>query len=199
MKEDFREHIQQLESLLNELGRSGSEKLYARLIKGEPLPIKLFAEFLQVDVDEAKKILATYGEADDQGRVAGFLGLSLVPRQHKLIVKGKTLYTCCAMDAVVLPQLLLFEAVIESEDSLNGQGIQLSVNEDFLDWTDPVPLFISWMEKTGSGHCRHNFRNHSHFFGSQETAEEWQAKNRDTEISNVEEFFTFSRGGRSCC
>lgn len=199
MRESFQQHIQQYESLLNALGRSGSEKVYAHLLKGEPLPIKLFSELLLVDVDEAKKILATYGEADDQGRVAGFLGLSLITGQHKLMVKGKALYTCCAMDAVMLPQILLFEAVIESEDPVNGQAIQLSVNEDFLDWTDPVPLYISWEEKAGSDYSRQNFCDHSHFFGSQETAEEWLAKNKDTAISNVEEFFTFSRGGRGCC
>jgi alkylmercury lyase len=164
MKESFRQYIEQFESLVNELGRNGSEKVYAHLLKGEPLSVSLFAEFFHLGTDKAEKILTSYAEVDDQGRVAGFFGLSLVPTPHKLTVKGKVLYTWCAMDAIILPQLLLLEALIESVDPLNGQRIQLSVNEDYLEWTDPVPLYISWMEKADSCNIRSSFCNHSHFF-----------------------------------
>jgi alkylmercury lyase len=154
MKESFRQYIEQFGSLLNELGRNGSEKVYAHLLKGESLSASLFAELLHVNMEEAEKIIASYAEVIDEGRIAGFLGLSLVPTPHKLMVKGKALYTWCAMDAIILPQLLLLEALIESVDPLNGQRIQLSVNEDFLDWTDPVPVFISWTEKNASSDIR---------------------------------------------
>jgi alkylmercury lyase len=199
MKESFTRYIQQFEFLLNEIGRNGSEKIYAYLLKGEPLPVNYFAALLHMEVDEAEKIITSHGEVDDQGRVVGFLGLSLVPTPYKLVVKGKTLYAWCATDTIWLPQFLLLEALIESEDPVNGQLIQLSVNEDFLDWTDPVPLYISWVEKTDRCHIRHSFCQRSHLFASQETAAKWLSENADAEIYNVEELFTFSRGGRGCC
>jgi alkylmercury lyase len=154
---------------------------------------------LHLGTDKAEKVLTSYAEVDDQGRVAGFFGLSLVPTPHKLMVKGKVLYTWCAMDAIILPQLLLLETLIESVDPLNGQRIQLSVNEDFLDWTDPVPVFISWTKKNASFDIRQRFCPQSHLFASQEIAEKWLVKNADISISNVEGAFTFARGGRACC
>lgn len=199
MQEGLGKHIQQMESMLDELGRSGSEKIYAQLLKGEPLPVSHFAELLHVEVDAAQKIIATFGEMDDQGRVTGFLGLSVVPTQHKLIVKGKTLYTSCALEAAILPQFLLLEALIESEDPVSGHKIQLSVNEDFLDWTDPVPVFISWAEENHRSDKRQNFCQTSQFFASQKTAAEWLAENAGTSITNLEELFTYARGGRGCC
>jgi|25_taG_2_1085351.scaffolds.fasta_scaffold00193_31 alkylmercury lyase len=191
--------IDQFEHMLNELDLNGSEKVYAHLLKGESLPVKLFAELLGIDADEAEKVLASYGEVDDQGQVIGFLGLSLMPTPHKLMVKGKTLYTWCAADTFLLPQFLSFSALVESKDPVSNQLIQLSIDEDFLDWTDPVPIYISWIEKADSCHMRQSFCNRSHFFASEETAAKWLTENADAKISNVEEFFTFSRGGRGCC
>lgn len=187
------------EYVLNELGLNRSEKIYAHLLKGEPLPISLFTQLLKVDVDEAERVIASYGEVDNQGNVTGFLGLSLVPTSHKLIINNKTLYTWCAADTILLPQFLSFSALIESKDPVSGQRVQLAVNDDFLDWTDPVPLYISWIEKTDCCHIRQSFCQHSHFFASQETAVRWLAENPDAKISNVEDFFTFCRGGRGCC
>jgi alkylmercury lyase len=115
------------------------------------------------------------------------------------MVKGKTVYTWCAVDAIMLPQFLLFEALIESKDPVDGQVIQLSVDEDFLAWTDPVPVYISWVATADSCHIRQSFCNHSRFFASRETAEIWTTENSGACISNVEDFFTFSRGGRGCC
>lgn len=199
MRLSFDPATSQFENILNELSLNGSKKIYAHLLKGKPLPVNLFAEQLRIDVDEAKKVLASYGEMDNQGKVTGFLGLSLTPTQHKLIVKGKSLYTWCAADTILLPQFLSFSALIESKDPVSGQLIQLSVDKNFLDWTDPVPLYISWVEKIDSCHIRQSFCERSHFFASQETAAKWRKENADTRISNVEEYFTFSRGERGCC
>ena len=191
--------IDQFEHMLNELDLNGSEKVYAHLLKGESLPVKLFAELLGVDADEAEKVLASYGEVNDQGQVTGFLGLSLVPTRHKIMVNGKTLYTWCAADTFLLPQFLSFSALVESKDPVNDQLIQLSVNEGLIEWTDPVPLYISWVEKADRCDIRQSFCGRSHFFGSQETASKWLSTNDNARITNVEEFSTFSRGGRGCC
>lgn len=93
----------QFKHVLNKLGLNGSEKIYAHLLTGEPLPIRLSAQLLKVDIDEAEKVIASYGEVDIQGNVTGFLGLSLVPTSHKLILNNKTLYTWCAADTILLP------------------------------------------------------------------------------------------------
>jgi hypothetical protein len=60
-------------------------------------------------------------------------------------------------------------------------------------------MTISWIEKAENSNIRQNFCNRSHFFAGQQTAEKWLTENNDANISNVEEFFTFARGGRGCC
>lgn len=199
MEKKFDLTVGQFGHMLNELGLNGTEKIYTHLLKGVPMPINLFAELLGIDAHKANKVLSSYGEVDNQGQVTGFLGLSLVPTQHKLTVKGKTFYTWCAADTILLPQFLSFSALIESKDPINNQTIKLSVDEDFLDWTDPVALYISWIEKADSCHIRKSFCDRSHFFASRETAEKWLSSNTDARISHVDEFLTFCRGGRGCC
>jgi hypothetical protein len=82
MKLSFDPANSQFEYILKELGLRGSENVYAHLLKGEPLSVNHFARLFNMDIDEAEKVIASYGEVDDQGRVTGFLGLSLVPTQH---------------------------------------------------------------------------------------------------------------------
>ncbi|MCJ8166030.1 organomercurial lyase [Pontibacter sp. E15-1] len=199
MKESCSPLIKRFELQISEAGQRGSEAVYAHLMNGEPLPVDRFAELLHMDAAEAQEALASYGEVDAQGRVVGFLGLSLVPTQHKLIVQNRTLYTWCAADAILLPQFLSFSALIESKDPVNGELIKLSVNEDFLEWTDPVPLSVSWVEDADSCHISDSFCQRSHFFANQETAAKWLSENPDAKISHVEDFYTFVRGGRGCC
>ncbi|MCG6537230.1 MAG: hypothetical protein L7F78_21595, partial [Syntrophales bacterium LBB04] len=41
--------------------------------------------------------------APESGRVVGSWGLSLVPTDHRLLIRGRNLHTWCAIDAVGIP------------------------------------------------------------------------------------------------
>lgn len=195
---NFNPSSSSLTGVLAGVGLSGSEPVYTQLLKSEPLPVGLFATLLHVQAEKAEQLIASYAVLDDQGRVVGFMGLSLVPTAHKLIVKGKIFYAWDAAAAIMLPQLLYFSALIESLDPVSGQPVPLSVNENFLEWTDPVPLFIGWMA-ADSHPVQVGFRPPAQFFASEASAEQWRAGNASANVANVDTFFTYVRGGRGCC
>lgn len=148
--------------------------------------------------DEAEKIAKLYGEKNDKAEIIGFLGLTLAPTQHKMILRDKVLFAWCA-DALLLPAYLSIAVRVESIDPVSKQLVQLSLNEDFLEWTDPVPLYISWVDKIDTGNLRKTMCHRTHFFASEGTASEWQKENMGEAILNVEDFFEGKILYRGCC
>ena len=187
-----------LEELFSEMGFAGVEKAYDQLLKGNSLTLDGLSQIINRPLEETRKIVSTYGEVDQQGRIMGLVGITLVETNHKLFVGDQVLYTWCAADTLLFPKFLGFSAKVASKDPINGELIKLSVNEDYLEWTDPVPLYISWMEKADSCDIRNSFCNHSHFFADDKTAQKWLEENPSGEVSKVEDFFSFS-AGISCC
>ena len=166
---------------------------------GSPIPFAQFSSLLNVSGDEAEKIAKLYGEKNDKAEIIGFLGLTLAPTQHKIILRDKVLFTWCAADTLLFPGYLSFSARVESTDPVSKQLVQLSINEDFLEWTDPVPLYISWVNKIDPGNIRKSMCHRTHFFASEETASEWRKGNMDTSILKVEDFFEGKILYGGCC
>ena len=100
-----------------------------------------------------------------------------------MIVDGITIYTWCAADTFIFPRYLDFTAQVESKDPISGEIVKLSVNGDYLEWTDPVPLYISSMDMADSCDIRNSFCNHTHFFVSKENANLWLENNPEGKIS----------------
>lgn len=190
--------IRDMEEMLTEMGLENSEDVYRHLLKGEPMSFAQFMDLLGMSAAEAEEILMLYGEVNSQNEVVGFLGISLFETKHKMLVEDKTIYTWCAADTLLFLRFLGFSAKVESRDPVNGELVKLSVNEDYLEWTDPVPLYISWMEKADSCDIRNSFCSHSHFFGSEDNANKWLYENPMGKISKVEDFFSYP-AGFGCC
>jgi len=190
--------IREIGEMLSEMGLDQSEEVYRHLMKGEKLSIEKFAILLGKSIPDSEKILTLHGEVNTQNQVVGFLGISLIETIHKLLVGGNTFYTWCAADTLLFPRFLGFSAKVESKDPVNGEVVKLAINEDYLEWTDPVPLYISWMEKADSCDVRNSFCNHNHFFMSEENANIWLENNHGGKISLLEDFISFS-GGSGCC
>lgn len=187
-----------LEEVFAEMGLTGVEKAYDLLLKEKPLTADSLSQIINKSPEETKAIISTFGEVDQHEKIVGFMGITLVETSHKLSVDDHVVYTWCAADTLLFPRFLGFSAKVESRDPVNGELVKLSVNEDYLEWTDPVPLYISWMEKADSCDIRNSFCKHSYFFSSQDTANKWLEENPAGKISKVEDFFSYPVG-IGCC
>ena len=187
-----------LEEVFAEMGLTGVEKAYDLLLKEKPLTADSLSQIINKSPEETKAIISTFGEVDQHEKIVGFMGITLVEPSHKLSVDDHVVYTWCAADTLLFPRFLGFSAKVESRDPVNGELVKLSVNEDYLEWTDPVPLYISWMEKADSCDIRNSFCKHSYFFSSQDTANKWLEENPAGKISKVEDFFSYPVG-IGCC
>jgi alkylmercury lyase len=63
----------------------------------------------------------------DSGRVVGSWGLSSVPTDHRLRIRGRELYTWCAEDAVGIPAGLGEDASIASHCHLCGAPVSVKM------------------------------------------------------------------------
>lgn len=81
---------------------------FDRLVSGHPVPADVLAGALGVEVrvaqgaieDQARRGLV---DVDDDGRVLGAHGLTLVPTDFQLVLDGVVLHTWCALDAIGIP------------------------------------------------------------------------------------------------
>lgn len=187
-----------LEEVFAEMDLMGVEKAYDLLLKGKPLTAESLSQIINKTLEETKAIISTYGEVDQHEKIVGLMGITLVETSHKLSVGDQVVYTWCAADTLLFPRFLGFSALVESKDPINNELVKLSVKEDYLEWTDPVPLYISWMEKADSCDIRNSFCSHSHFFASDKTSQKWLEENPAGKISKVEDFFSYP-AGIGCC
>lgn len=190
--------INGFEQLLEELDLPNSDKVYWELLKGKPLHPVLFAKLMDVPINKAHEIIQLYGETNKEGDITGYLGLSLNKTAHQLNFDNKSLYAWCAMDTILLPRYLIHRWEIISKDPITGNHVKLSISDNLLEWTKPVPVFISWMEKADSCDIRSSFCQYSYFFESELSANKWQIKNPIANIYPVEQFFSGSSGMKCC-
>jgi hypothetical protein len=70
----------------------------------------------------------------NSGRVVGSRGLSWVPTDHRLRIRGHTLYTWCAEDAVGIPAGLGEDASIASHCHLCGAPVNVVCGATVPKW-----------------------------------------------------------------
>ena len=70
----------------------------------------------------------------DSGRVVGSWGLSSVPADHRLRIRGGELYTWCAEDAVGIPAGLGEDASIASHCHLCGAPVNVACGATVPKW-----------------------------------------------------------------
>ncbi|SDR68181.1 alkylmercury lyase [Gillisia sp. Hel1_33_143] len=190
--------INGFEQLLEELDLPNSDKVYWELLKGKPLHPVLFAQLMDVPIYKAHEIIKLYGETNRDGNITGYVGLSLNKTAHQLNFDNKSLYAWCAMDTILLPRYLMHRWEIISKDPITGNPVKLSISDNLLEWTKPVPIFISWIEKADSCDIRSSFCQYSNFFENELSANKWRIKNPTGNIYPVEQFFSNSSGSKCC-
>jgi len=203
MGKNIRQYMDnRLNSLLPQLGIDSWDfilKIHKELLNGIPLTRTKYYSLTNLPKERADAILKKMGELDAEGNIAAFSGLSLTPTNHKFVVNGKTFYTWCVVDAILFAEWLAVNAHIFSNDPVNESPIELQIEGDFLSWTKPYPLYVSWVDTMDTCDIRGSLCDHVSFFASEKTAGKWLKDHPEGEILKLEDFFTSENVGLKCC
>lgn len=165
------------------------QKVQKELLKGKPLDLVHVSEILKVSLSETKEIIDQFGELNEEGKLVGIAGLSIVPTKHRFEVDGKVFYTWCAADALFFPSALNITADVTSVDPVNHEKIKLTISPDKLEKVVPGTAVVSIVETADTCNIRSTLCDRVHFFTSSETGNEWKKNNTDARILPVEILF----------
>lgn len=169
------------------------------LLKGIPLLKTKYYELNDVTKEKANSLLELFGELDENNEITAFFGLSLTPTKHKFIVQQKTLYTWCALDAILFTEWLGVSSQIISHDPIDNSLIELNIDSDHLISSHPHPIFLSWVDKIDTCNLKGSFCNHVSFFSCEQTAKTWLSNNQNGKILTLEDLFESNKIGLKCC
>jgi len=192
----------QLNTMLSEIQLDDNNfivNVQRELLKGNPLPKTTFYALIDATKEKADSLLELLGELNENDEITAFSGLSITPTNHKFIVQGKTLYTWCALDAILFTEWLDVSSQIISQDPIDNSLIELNIDCDHLVSSNPYPIFLSLVEKMDSCNIRGSFCNHVFFFASEQTAKQWLDSNANGKILTLEDLFESNKIGLKCC
>jgi hypothetical protein len=125
-----------------ELGRIAAAAI-SELATGEPVEVARLAAAVQLPVDAVDAFLRrSPAEFDRQGRLVG-LGLTLRRTAHRLELSGRSLYTWCAGDTLMVPILLGEPARIESPCFATGEIVSVELDADPVHSVTPGTAVVS--------------------------------------------------------
>lgn len=103
----------------------------------------------------------------------GFLGLSIGPMPHRLMVAGRTLHAWCAFDTLFVSELVLGKrAEVQSECPTTGEQIRLAVEGTDVTSAQPADAVVSYLHKDKplDQHVINTFCHYIHFFANADAA-----------------------------
>jgi alkylmercury lyase len=160
---------------LDEFEQRLSLALYRELARGAPVTPQELAERVDASSNEVALRLQKWPAVrrDEQQRIVGYWGLTIVPTRHRLRVGTRDLYTWCAWDTLFLPALLGVRAEVHSTCRATGAPVRLTVGPEAPEAPVPPNLVLSFVLPDASA-LRHDvvasFCSHVHFFLSAEPA-----------------------------
>jgi len=164
------------------------------LAQGEPVDVQLLSDalaLLAADLDETLE--RTPGVfRDDQRRVIGFMGLSVVEiSDHRIHIDGRPLWAWCAWDTLFLPELLGQPARVDSRCPSTGKPISLTVTPAGIAYPAPPETVVSFLvpETQFDADVVQSFCHFVHFFASPDAAASWTAQHPGTFPLSVEDAF----------
>ena len=167
-------------------------KLLQQLTNGQSVSITQLADNLHLSYDTVSEILQQLPdtEFDQQGDIVG-MGLSLNPTPHHFRVNGYTLFTWCALDALIYPVTLGQAAQVSSKCPVTGYEVRFSVGPDAIKHLNPATAVVSIViPEAAQTCCRSNFCDQGNFFSSFEPASAWlSAQSQVAYILSVDDAF----------
>jgi alkylmercury lyase len=133
---------------------------------------------------------------DEEGRIVGFMGLSVAEfGEHRIELGGSALTAWCAWDALFLPELLGGAARIRSRCPVTGEQISLTVGPDGPSDVGPAGTVLSFLapERRFDADVVRNFCHFVHFFASEQAAGEWTERHPGTFTLSLDQGFRLGR------
>lgn len=159
---------------------------YRELANGAPVTPTHLARAAQLSPDAVTTAIARLpglAQVDPEGRIFGFLGLTLRETPHRFMVAGRTLYTWCAWDTLFIPRVLDAEAHVESRCPITGRPIRLDITSRGVVSAAPSEALISFQVECEPGGARKPSRSvvnaccgAIHFFSSSAAAGLWHSQ-----------------------
>jgi len=152
---------------------------FALLAQGMPVPLEEIAKANGTEVDRVERAVSVARcERDPQGRLIDLYGMTLAPSLHRLEIRDKILFSCCALWAHVIPKLVDATVQVESVDPLRRELVRLSVSPAGVESVDhpgaAATLAVATQEAIDDDVCRAFCCQVRHFV-SRESAEEFAA------------------------
>lgn len=171
--------------------------LFGKLIPmlAQPLSVARIADTLDRPRDAVAATLHAQPsiEWDNDGNVVG-AGLTLRPTPHRLSVNGRTLYTWCALDALMFPALIGQTVQVESPCVSTGNPVRVLVTPGGVEQVEPPEAVMSLVSPEATPDIRRAFCDYVNFFSSEEEASAWLASHPRATTLPVKE--AYELGGR---
>lgn len=129
------------------------------------------------EVDDALQSLASGGqvELDEDGRVVGSAGLTLLPTPHRLTLAGVPLHTWCAIDAIGIPAALGQDALATTSCPRCGRELRI----EFGGRPASEPGFVAWLPTDPCSNVREELCPQANLFCDEEHLRSWRAGSGD--------------------
>jgi alkylmercury lyase len=193
--EAYREVYNTIPQAAMELDLRVTVKTMQALARAKPVSPAQLAHLWEMPLDQVKTILGQAGESgqveiNDSGDVIGAV-LSLNPTQHEVSIDNNRLYAWCAFDAIFAPGVVGKPARIVSRDPVTGETIRITITLAGVEEVEPETAVVSVlgpnleMQVGPEGpRCTQML-----FFGSHDSADQWQWKHSGVSILIIGEAF----------
>lgn len=130
------------------------------------------------EVDDALQSLASGGqvELDEDGRVVGSAGLTLLPTPHRLTLAGVPLHTWCAIDAIGIPAALGQDALATTSCPRCGRELRIEFERGR---PASEPGFVAWLPTDPCSNVREELCAQANLFCDEEHLRSWRAGSGD--------------------
>ena len=160
------------------------------LAEGQPVHPNRISAIFGRPPEEVLEILRQMSsiEWDKSGNIVG-AGLTLQPTPHRFQLNGRTLYTWCALDALMFPGLLGQTVQVESPCAGTGIPVRVTVTPEGVEKVEPPEAVVSVVTPQASPDVRRAFCDYINFFRSPEAAAKWLGEHPGATILPVAEAY----------
>ncbi len=161
------------------------------LARGEPLTVRQIANAAGVNDREVQEALGKARCAfNERGRLVDLFGMTLAPTYHRLEIDGKSVFSCCALWAHVIPKLVDREVLVESVDPQSRELVRLEIAPGKVQFVNPGAALATMAsadaasieQGVGAAFCRH-----VRHFASSDSANTFAAASPSCRVVDVDE------------